>query len=57
MLAYNVSNSAQCVDGYSKSFDKYPTAKIVFLSKSLSFGTTDFSVEVGKMKDKPAWTW
>jgi branched-chain amino acid transport system substrate-binding protein len=52
VLAYNVSNSAQCVDGYSKSFDKYPTAKIVFLSKSLSFGATDFSVEVGQMKDK-----
>jgi ABC-type branched-subunit amino acid transport system substrate-binding protein len=52
VLAYNVSNSSQCVDGYSKSFDKYPTAEIVFLSKSLSFGTTDFSVEVGQMKDK-----
>jgi ABC-type branched-subunit amino acid transport system substrate-binding protein len=52
VLAYNVSNSAQCVDGYSKSFDRYPTAKVVFLTKSLSFGATDFSVEVGQMKDK-----
>jgi hypothetical protein len=52
VLAYNVANSAQCVDGYSKSFDKYPTAKIVFLTKSLSFGATDFSVEVGQMKSK-----
>jgi branched-chain amino acid transport system substrate-binding protein len=52
VLAYNVANSAQCVDGYKKSFDKYPTAKIVFLTKSLAFGATDFSVEVGQMKDK-----
>ncbi len=52
VLAYNVANSAQCVDGYKKSFDRYPTAKIVFLTKSLSFGATDFSVEVGQMKDK-----
>jgi ABC-type branched-subunit amino acid transport system substrate-binding protein len=52
VLAYNVSNSAQCADGYSKSFARYPSAKVVFLSKSLSFGTTDFSVEVGQMKDK-----
>jgi branched-chain amino acid transport system substrate-binding protein len=51
VLAYNVSNSAQCADGVKKSFDAYPTATVGFLSKSLSFGVTDFSVEVGKMKD------
>lgn len=52
VLAYNVANSAQCADGYQKSFDKYPTAKVVFLTKSLAFGASDFSVEVGQMKDK-----
>ena len=52
VLAYNVSNSAQCADGIQKSLEKYPTAKVVFLSKSLSFGTTDFSAEVSQMKDK-----
>ena len=52
VLAYNVANSALCADGIQKSFEKYPTADVVFLSKSLSFGTTDFSVEVGQMKEK-----
>lgn len=52
VLAYNVANSADCADGIQKSFDKYPTADVVFFSKSLAFGQTDFSVEVGQMKDK-----
>ncbi len=51
VLAYAVSNSTQCADGIDKSFKKYPSAKVAFLSKSLSFGQTDFSVEVGQMKD------
>lgn len=52
VLAYNQATSAQCADGIEKSFKKYPTADIVFLTKSLNFGDTDFSVEVGQMKDK-----
>ena len=52
VLAYNQASSAACADGIKKSFEKYPTADVVFLTKSLNFGDTDFSVEVGQMKDK-----
>ncbi len=52
VLAYNQASSADCADGIKKSFEKYPTADVVFLTKSLNFGDTDFSVEVGQMKDK-----
>ena len=52
VLAYNQATSAQCADGIQKSFQKYPTADVVFLTKSINFGDTDFSVEVGQMKDK-----
>jgi branched-chain amino acid transport system substrate-binding protein len=52
VLAYNQATSAQCADGIEKSFKKYPTADVVFLTKTLNFGDTDFSVEVGQMKDK-----
>jgi ABC-type branched-subunit amino acid transport system substrate-binding protein len=51
ILAYNVDNSKQCAEGVKKSFEKYPSAKVGFYSDSLSFGQTDFSVEVGQMKD------
>ncbi|MGZ4799279.1 MAG: ABC transporter substrate-binding protein [Acidimicrobiia bacterium] len=53
VLAYNQASSADCADGIQKSFDKYPTAKVVFLTKSVPFSLTgDFSVEVSQMKDK-----
>jgi ABC-type branched-subunit amino acid transport system substrate-binding protein len=53
VLAYNQASSADCADGIQKSFDKYPTADIVFLTKSVPFSLTgDFSVEVSQMKDK-----
>jgi ABC-type branched-subunit amino acid transport system substrate-binding protein len=52
VLAYNQASSADCADGIEKSFDKYPTADVVFVSKSITFGATDFSVEVEQMKDK-----
>lgn len=51
ILAYNVDNSKDCAEGVKKSFEEYPSAKVGFYSDSLSFGTTDFSVEVGQMKD------
>jgi branched-chain amino acid transport system substrate-binding protein len=51
VLAYNVANSRDCAEGVKKSFEKYPSAKVGFYSDSLSFGATDFSVEVGQMKD------
>lgn len=51
VLAYNVDNSKNCAEGVKKAFEKYPSAKVGFYSDSLSFGATDFSVEVGQMKD------
>ncbi len=51
ILSYNVENSQQCAEGVKKSFEKYPTAKVGYYSDSLNFGVSDFSVEVGKMKD------
>ncbi len=50
VLAYNVDNSKDCAKGIKDSFELYPSAKVGFYSDSLSFGTTDFSVEVGQMK-------
>jgi len=54
VLAYNVPQSSECATGIRKSFDKWGKdvdAKIVFTDASLSFGTTDLSVQVSKMKD------
>jgi len=50
VLAYNQASSADCASGIEKSFDKYPTADVVFVSKSVTFGATDYSVEVDQMK-------
>jgi branched-chain amino acid transport system substrate-binding protein len=52
LLAYNVANSKDCADTAKKSFEKYPTANVDFVTTSLSFGASDFSVEVSQMKDK-----
>jgi ABC-type branched-subunit amino acid transport system substrate-binding protein len=49
VLAYSVAQSANCSDGIRNSFENYPSAKIVFLDKSLSFGVTDLSTDVKKM--------
>ena len=38
VLAFDVPQSTSCAEGLQKSFKKYPTAKIVFLDKSLTFG-------------------
>ncbi len=51
VLSYNVADSKACAEGVKKSFDQYPTAKIAFYTDSLSFGVTNFAVEVGQMKD------
>ncbi len=50
-LAYSVAQSADCSDGVKSSFQKYPSAKVVFLDKSLAFGVTDFSADVKHMRD------
>lgn len=51
VLGYNVPSSKKCAEGVRDSFEALPSAGVGFYSDSLSFGTTDFSVEVGKMKD------
>jgi ABC-type branched-subunit amino acid transport system substrate-binding protein len=51
VLAYNVPASAQCVDTLKASFDKYPTAKIVYATKALPYGGTDMSADVKHMVD------
>lgn len=51
VLAYNVPQSAGCADGVKNSFEKWPTAEIAFEDAALTYGVTDLSVQVGKMKD------
>ncbi len=53
ILAYNVANSKDCATTIKEEFDKYPAAgSVEFLTSSLSFGDSDFSVEVDQMKGK-----
>jgi ABC-type branched-subunit amino acid transport system substrate-binding protein len=52
LLAYTVDQSKDCATGVKASFDKYPSAKVVFDDESLSFGVTDLSSDVSQMKDK-----
>jgi branched-chain amino acid transport system substrate-binding protein len=51
VLAYNVQQSADCLDSITSSFQKYPVAQVVYQTKSLSFGVTDLSADVKKMID------
>jgi ABC-type branched-subunit amino acid transport system substrate-binding protein len=54
LLGYAVPQSSQCVEGWDTSFTTYGEeagAEVVFKDASLSYGTTDFSVQVSKMKD------
>jgi branched-chain amino acid transport system substrate-binding protein len=54
VLAYGVQASSDCLDGLKASFDKYGKsagATVAFTDKSLSFGVTDLSADVQKMKD------
>jgi ABC-type branched-subunit amino acid transport system substrate-binding protein len=53
-FGYSVTQSASCVDHIGASFAKYPTAKVVFADKSLSFGVTDVSADVKRMIDAKA---
>jgi ABC-type branched-subunit amino acid transport system substrate-binding protein len=52
VLAFDVPQSTSCAEGLENSFKKYPTGKIVFLDKSLTFGNPDYSAQVAQMKDK-----
>ncbi len=55
VLAYNVPQSASCLDGDIKSFKKFGESagtEIVFQDKSLSFGQADLSAQVAEMKKR-----
>ncbi len=52
LLAYTVDQSTDCATGVKATFDKYPSAKVVFDDESLQFGVTDLSSDVSQMKDK-----
>jgi ABC-type branched-subunit amino acid transport system substrate-binding protein len=51
VLAYNVPQSSECAEGVIAGFEKWPTAEVVFQDSALTYGVTDFSVQVGQMKD------
>lgn len=54
LLSYNVPQSATCLEGWDKSIERWgdtADAEVVFRDASLSYGTTDLSVQVSKMKD------
>lgn len=53
LLAYNVPQSATCLKGWETTFDTYGEAagaEVVFSDSSLTYGTTDLSVQVQKMR-------
>jgi branched-chain amino acid transport system substrate-binding protein len=55
LLAYNVPQSADCATGVERSFERYTepgSAELVFSDTSLSYGTTDLSVQVAQMRDQ-----
>lgn len=54
LLAYNVPQSATCLKSWDDSVEKWGKsvgAEVAFRDASLSYGTTDLSVQVQKMKD------
>jgi branched-chain amino acid transport system substrate-binding protein len=51
VLAYNVPQSSECATGIRNSFDQFGDAEVVFFDNALGYGTTDFSVQVGRMKE------
>jgi ABC-type branched-subunit amino acid transport system substrate-binding protein len=54
LLAYNVPQSAKCLEGWDSSIERWgdaADAEVAFRDASLSYGTTDLSVQVSKMKD------
>ena len=54
LLAYNVPQSTKCLEGWDASIENWgdeADAEVAFRDASLSYGTTDLSVQVSKMKD------
>jgi branched-chain amino acid transport system substrate-binding protein len=51
LLAYSVPQSQDCASGAENSFEKFRTGEVAFSDKSLSFGQSDFSVQVNQMAE------
>jgi branched-chain amino acid transport system substrate-binding protein len=55
VLGYGVTDSSkQCATSIQKSFEKYPSAKVVFFDNQLQFRQADLSADVGKIKSAGA---
>ncbi len=57
LLGYNVPQSTQCLESWRASFDRWggeSDIEVVFEDGSLTYGTTDLSVQVQKMADAGA---
>ena len=52
LLTYQNPSSSACAHGVQASLKKYPSAKLVFVDTSLSFGVTDLTGDVSEMKAK-----
>ena len=53
VLGYGaIAASKNAAAGFKASFEKYPSAKVVYFDPSLQIGQLDVSAEVSKMKDK-----
>jgi branched-chain amino acid transport system substrate-binding protein len=54
LVAYSVSQAADCAEGMRKSFDEYgelADAALVYTESAMQLGATDYSVQVSNMKD------
>jgi branched-chain amino acid transport system substrate-binding protein len=50
-LAYAVPQSQTCAEGLKNSFEKYPTAEVVYSDTSQPFGNPDYNAQVARMVD------
>jgi branched-chain amino acid transport system substrate-binding protein len=51
VVAYGVPQSADCASGIEMTFERYPTAEVVFVDKSIPYGTPDYSAQIAQMKE------
>jgi len=50
LLTYGVDQSKECAVGVKAGFEKHKVAEVVFTDDTVPFGTTDYGVQVQKMK-------
>jgi branched-chain amino acid transport system substrate-binding protein len=51
ILSYGVEQAKTCADGQRSSFERFPVAEVAFVDDAIPLGSTDYSVQVQKMKD------